>query len=180
MEDNDDKPTVVLDFNALKSQLKKEEELGSDLEFNVNESSDELVFDESLLEEEEEQDTSNQLALKRPVIFFQYKDKYFTDKIAPFLSDDKVHLIEDLNSLNALITKDGNCSVVFYYNANPKVVNQLVVQLKKKFKQTKCIIVAKNLSKQKADQHKKTAYGAHGYLSDPFNMMDLFELSRTI
>ena len=78
-------------------------------------------------------------------------------------------VISELKDLNSSMQEDGDKVVIFNYNAAPKAVNQLTVQIKAKFPHVKTIIMAKNLSDEKAMQHKKTKSGAHAYLSIPFN-----------
>ena len=64
---------------------------------------------------------------------------------------------------------------MLYYNSDPKVINQLALQVKTKFPTNKILIIASKLSDEKAGLHKKSKFGVDAYLSDPFELSDLFE-----
>tara|TARA_B100001971_G_scaffold111191_1_gene102118 strand:+ start:61079 stop:61624 length:546 start_codon:yes stop_codon:yes gene_type:complete len=168
-DDEDDKPTVVLDINALKEEMaKKKEELediASDLEFAATEDESSPEDLEALFSEDEVDE-----AQKRNVLLFDFNSEFFKKNVSKLPSDDfKFSVISELKDLNSSMQEDGDKVVIFNYNAAPKAVNQLTVQIKAKFPHVKTIIMAKNLSDEKAMQHKKTKSGAHAYLSIPFN-----------
>lgn len=154
--DEDDKPTVVLDLNALKQQkLKDEEDLAemvSEIEFNVHQD-----------EELEHEATENLFK----VIYFDFQSDLFASSALP--SGFESVMAHDLKELNLQLKSKDFQIVVFNYDAHPKAVNQLCLQIKQKLPTTKTLIVAKNISPQKAKVHAKTPYGASGYLSHPLN-----------
>lgn len=159
--DEDDRPTVVLDLNALKKQKMKDEEdlanMANKLEFNVHVSKKEQreVIEEKLFK----------------VIYFDFQSELFAQSVLP--SGFETIIATELKELNAhLKTKDFQI-VVFNYSAHPKAVNQLCLQIKQKLPSTKTVIVAKNISKEKAKLHAQTPSGAHAYLSLPLHQESL-------
>jgi hypothetical protein len=156
---DDDKPTVVLDLNALKKEkLKKEEELAnmaSDLEFNV--------FQE---EETPLQDSATSKA-DFDIILFDFQSDFFQKSLEHFPKGFHYHIVTSLNGLNQFLKTKKFQIVVFHYDAHPKAVNQLCAQIKQKIPSTKTIIMAKNISPQKALAHAKTPSGANGYSQLP-------------
>jgi hypothetical protein len=164
-EEDEDKPTVVIDFDSIKSQLKEEEELlesGKIIQDDI-----ELEFGslESMISEDEEVEYTPAIS----VYLFTFKTSYFVTN--PQLSDNFkfTKLLEDLGQLNDALSNDPSSIVLFYYNSAPKIVNQLSMQIKNKFPLAKTIIIAKNLSPEKAQQHHNSKYGANSYLNDPFS-----------
>lgn len=157
--DEDDKPTVVLDLNALKKQkLKDEEDLANmarSIEFNVHQEGAQAEEDE----EEEE-------ALFK-VIYFDLQSEFFSHSELP--GGFESIITKDLKELNAHLKSKDFQIVVFNYDAHPKAVNQLCLQIKQKLPSTKTVIVAKNISPQKAKLHAKTPAGASGYISHPLS-----------
>lgn len=155
--DEDDKPTVVLDLSALKKQkLKDEEDLAqmvSGIEFNVLQET-----------EEEPEETVEQLF---KVIYFDFQSDLFSQSSLPEGFESVI--VTDLKELNVHLKSKDFQIVVFNYDAHPKAVNQLCMQIKQKLPTTKTVIVAKSISPQKAKMHAKTPYGANGYLSHPLN-----------
>lgn len=180
MQDNDDNPTVVIDFNALKEELKKKEELASDddlgIEFQVStEDNSDL---ENLISEEEEEEIQSDLPNKN-VYFFEFQSDFFSN-LSYAHGHDYLKTVTQLPDLNKVLQTDPESIIVFYYNAAPKAVNQLCAQIKKKFVKTRSIIIAKNLSAQKAQAHKETASGADGYLTDQSTESDFNQLIREL
>lgn len=155
--DEDDKPTVVLDLNALKKQKIKDEEdlanMASHIEFNVHQpevkDSDEEELHEALFKS----------------IYFDFQSELFSESTLP--QEFEATIVKDLKDLNFLLKSKDFQVVVFNYDAHPKAVNQLCLQIKQKLPTTKTLIVAKNISEQKAKLHAKTPSGANGYLSHP-------------
>lgn len=170
MSDDEDesKPTVVLDFNALKEDLNKSEELTQsklDIQFNVSFSDDDNLDDES----------SESSIHQKSLYLFEYKTNYFKKVLPHALNNPNMHLIDDLKALNSALTEDPDSIIVFYYNSVPKAVNQLCQQIRKKFKQAKTVIIAKNLSPAKADQHAKSKYAANAYINHPFELNEFYK-----
>ena len=162
--DDDDKPTVVLDLNALKKQkLKQEEELASivqDLEFAVGP-------DET--QETSTQRASAQVAKSFTVILFDFQSDFFEKEKAKFPAGYQYIIAKTLPDLNKNLANKAFQIVVFNYDVNPKAVNTLTAQIKQKFPFTKTMIMAKAISPEKAKLHAKTASGAHGYYQFPLD-----------
>lgn len=176
-EDEDDKPTVVLDLNALKKQkLKQEEDLaniGSELEFNTYNESEGLDHDS----EEFAEKFLDQRSITAPdekknnpaVILFDFGNDFFKKSQAHFPKGFDYQLLTSLPELNQSLKSKNFQIVVFNYDGNPKAVNQLCAQIKAKKPSTKTIIMAKAISAEKAMAHAKTASGADGYYQFPLD-----------
>jgi hypothetical protein len=188
--DDDDKPTVVLDLNALKKQkLKQEEDLaniGQELEFSTSEdeapaSSAPKKAPEKTVDTEEfaEQFLNNRAEAPAPkaapakstfkVILFDFQSDFFQKASAKFPKGYDYQIAKDLNTLNKFLGEKSFQIVVFNYDVNPKAVNQLTAQIKQKFPHTKTMIMAKAISPEKAKVHAKTASGANGYYQFPLD-----------
>jgi CheY-like chemotaxis protein len=192
-EEDEDKPTVILDFSKLKEEL-NQEELLNDQEVDQLFSKDTKVesdFSEQT-EHEDDQLFSNDLEeeingieedveeKENNIYLLDYNNDYFktNDNFASFA--DQLQIIEQIEQLNDVLSEAVDCIIVFYYNAFPKVINQLTGQIKTKFPNAKTIIIAKNLSAEKAQQHSQSKYGADSYLSDPFDENELLKTINTL
>jgi hypothetical protein len=172
-EDEDDKPTVVLDLNALKKQkLKQEEDLANiaqELEFAVGPDdstgpspvNDSETFAEEFLEQ--------RASATFPIILFDFQSDFFQKTKGQFPKGHQYHIAKTLPELNKFLGVKTFQIVVFNYEVNPKAVNQLSAQIKLKFPTTKTMIMAKAISPEKAKMHAKTASGASGYYQFPLN-----------
>lgn len=192
--DDDDKPTVVLDLNALKKQkLKQEEELAnieSELEFNVNQSPSktpaarpakvapaaepdaiELSEDSELFAEQflDARDKTPAKEVPLTVILFDFQSDFFKKNMGEFPQGYDYQIAKSLPELNKFLTAKTFQIVVFNYDVNPKAVNQLTAQIKQKFPLTKTLILARAISPEKAKIHAKTTSGANGYYQLPLN-----------
>lgn len=179
--DEDDKPTVVLDLNALKKQkLKQEEELanmGSELEFNIP--SEETNAASEAIGAEDSEDFASQLLDQRKqvapkatsysVILFDLGSDFFQKSVTKFPKGFDYKVLKTLTELNQHLKFKGFQIVVFNYDANPKAVNQLCAQIKVKMPQTKTMIMARAISPEKAQAHAKTASGAASYYQYPLD-----------
>jgi hypothetical protein len=162
-QDEDDKPTVVLDLNALKKQkLKQEEELAnlaSELEFSIP-----------------DDDPVSSGGPKRqtfPVILFELGNDFFQKSLPLMPQGFDYRVLKTLPELNqALKSKDFQI-VAFHYDSNPKAVNQLCAQIKAKMPLTKTLIIAKAISPEKAKIHAQTPSGAAGYYQLPLNALKI-------
>lgn len=150
----DDKPTVVLDLNALKKQKQKQEE---DLVNIVNE-----------LEFSVPKETPHALP-QASVILFDFQSDFFRDSLIHFPKSFKYIIVKTLPELTKLLASKTCQFLVLNYDANSKAANQISAQVKQKFPAIKTIIVAKNISPEKAKLHQKTPSGAHGYYQLPFS-----------
>jgi hypothetical protein len=163
-DDDDDKPTVVLDLNALKNQkLKQEEDLANiaqELEFAVA-ADDSEKFAEKFLEQ--------RASASFPVILFDFQSDFFQKHKSQFPQGNQYRVAKTLQELNKFLAVKTFQIVVFNYDVNPKAVNQLSAQIKQKFPAVKTIIMAKSISPVKAKRHAKTAFGANGYYQFPVN-----------
>lgn len=172
--DDDDKPTVVLDLNALKKEkLAKEEELANmahELEFAVGpetkkESTEE--FTENFLVERAKLESAPKEETKVPIILFDFNSDLFQKSKGAFPQGYEYHIIKTLPELNKFLASKKLQIVVFNYDANPKAVNQLSAQIKQKFPMIRTMIIAKAISPEKAAVHAKSQFGASGYLQLP-------------
>lgn len=188
--DEDDKPTVVLDLNALKKQkLKAEEDLAniaSELEFNIppegqQVEADSEDFAEQFLEQRSKTPapaagTNSKIPVAKvastgtfPVILFDFGSTFFADSKAQFPKGFDYKIVKTLPELNTILKTKTFQIVVFNYDSNPKAVNQLCAQIKAKMPTTKTMIVARAISPEKAKVHAKTPSGAAGYMSHPLD-----------
>lgn len=170
MDNEDDKPTVVLDLNALKKQkLKQEEDLASmasDLEFNVT---------PEISGTDPEVHASEFLKQRRPtlkesqtrVILFDFESNFFGEQISHFPNGYEYKIVRSVAELNQCLKTKVFQIVCFNYDVHPKAINQLSAQIKAKLPSTKTIIMAKNISLEKAKLHAQTAAGAQGYYKFP-------------
>lgn len=164
--ENDDKATIVLDFNKLKEQLNSDEDLvdSSSLDFiskNLEIDADELKASPQIKESSES------------IIMLDYNSDFFANKFGA--SRTQTIIVTELGNLNELLRANESNILAFYYNSAPKVINQLIIQIKEKFPKNKMIVIATNLSRDKALTHKKTKFGVDVYLSDPFELTEFFE-----
>lgn len=155
MSNDEDNATIVLDFAALKSKLKDEEELVKNTDLTL-----EFQLGDKQLSEPTQ---------SKSIYFFEFQTDFFTKNCAQLLKNNHVSLIKDLKNLNAVLSSDKNSIVIFYYNSAPKIINQLCLQLNTKFTHTKKVIIAKNLSDEKAALHRKTPSKADAYFSTPLS-----------
>lgn len=157
--EEDDKPTVVLDLDALKKELKQKEnelsEIASDISFGT----------EDVLGLGEEEQAS--LKSDTPILLFDFGSTFFSENEDDLPRGYNYQIINELKELNTLMQQRRPCIVVFNYSAYAKACTQLTVQIKEKFPLVRIILAAKNLSEQKAAQHKASRAGAHGYLTIP-------------
>ncbi len=169
--DDDDKPTVVLDLNALKKQkLKQEEDLANiveDLEFAVPPQAEE----ES---EAPRKETSGPKMVEGiRVILFDLQSDFFRKAITHLPKGFDYVIATDLAELNRYLGARSFQIVMFNYDANPKAVNHLCAQVTKKFPSTKTMIIARNISPEKARAHAQTPSGANGYYQLPIDTKKL-------
>lgn len=192
MSDDDDKPTVVLDLNALKKQkLKQEEDLANiaqELEFAVG--PDEKPATQSsapkvnpLPETDDSEDFAEQFLNQREatpapakaqantftVILFDFNSDFFQKAKAQFPQGYNYQIAKTLNDLNKFLATKSFQICVFNYDVNPKAVNQLTAQIKQKFPFTKTMIMARAISPEKAKMHARTPSGANGYYQFPLD-----------
>lgn len=190
MSDDDDKPTVVLDLNALKKQkLKQEEDLANiaqELEFAVG--PDEKPASQTSVpkanplpdtddsEEFAEQFLNQRQAEPKPaaantftVILFDFQSDFFQKAKGQFPKGYNYQIAKNLNELNKFLATKSFQICVFNYDVNPKAVNQLTAQIKQKFPFTKTMIMARAISPEKAKMHARTPSGANGYYQFPLD-----------
>lgn len=167
-DDEEDKPTVVLDLEALKKQkLKREEDLSlfnQDLEFSVGPETGSSAADKKIIPDP----SAKGEVPSFPIILFDFQSDFF-QKEAPNLPKDlNFYVVKDLVGLNKFLGEKKFQIVILNYDASPKAVNQLTTQIRQKFPHAKTLIIAKNISPEKAKVHAKTASGADGYYQLPF------------
>lgn len=189
--DEDDKPTVVLDLNALKKQKLKQEEdlanLASELEFNIpaedvvattaSEEMDPETLAEQFLDQRAKPAAPKAVSAPAakpasnlvPVILFDFESDFFAKSKAQFPKGYDYKVIKTLAELNQCLKNKSFQIAVFNYDVNPKAVNQLCAQIRAKMPTTKTMIMAKAISPEKAKAHAKTASGAAGYYQFPLD-----------
>jgi hypothetical protein len=183
--DDDDKPTVVLDLNALKREkLRQEEDLasiGQEIEFDVlkqgkiqsdrlEETDDDQNPEKSF--EDDEADTPRKESEPDDgikVVLFDFQSDFFQRHLDEFPEGHEYQVVQSLQELNKCLATRTFQIVVFNYDINPKAVNQLTAQIKLKFPHSKTLIMAKAISPEKARMHAKTASGANGYYQFPLD-----------
>lgn len=167
--EEDDKPTVVLDLDALKKELQQKEnelsDIASDIAFNLD-------------EDDESQATISHS--DTPIILFDFQSTFFKENLDDLPRGYNYQVVNELKDLNQLMQKRIPSIVVFNYNAYAKACNQLTVQIKEKFPLIKIILAAKNLSSQKAQEHQKSRAGAHAYLRIPIEKQIFEEKIRQL
>ena len=176
MSEDEDKPTVVIDFDSIKSQLQEDEELLESGKIVQDDLELEFGSLESLIGEEEEEEYNPNIS----VYLFTFKTTYFKNNSQLTRTFDFTKTLEDLAELNHALSNDPTSIVVFYYNSSPKIVNQLSMQIKDKFPLAKTVIIAKNLSPEKAEQHHNSKYGASSYLNEPFSADDFLKTIQNL
>lgn len=177
--DDDDKPTVVLDLNALKKQkLKQEEDLANiaqELEFAVGPEDVSVSSSAPKTMPVQEAKSSPAVATtsstQKPVtvVLFDFQSDFFQKSKPQFPKGFDYQIATSLNELNKFLGSKTFQICVFNYDVNPKAVNQLTAQIKQKFPFTKTMIMAKAISPEKAKMHQKTASGANGYYQFPLD-----------
>ena len=164
--EEDDKPTVVLDLDALKKELQQKEnelsDIASDISFNLDEESEENNISET------------------PIILFDFQSTFFKENQDDLPLGFDYKIVTELKELNLLMQERTPSIVVFNYSAYPKACNQLTVQIKEKFPFIKIVLAAKNLSMQKAQEHKLSRAGAHAYLAIPIEKQLFEEIIRDL
>ncbi len=168
--DEDDKPTVVLDLNALKQKQKQQEDdlasMVSGLEFNASTNGDESdhFVDEFL---DKRADTPSKLNF--PIILFDFQSDFFKNSQSLLPEGYNYKIVSTLPELNQCLKYKEFQLVIFNFDVNPKAINQLTAQIKQKMPHTKTMIMAKAISPEKAKLHASTPSGASGYFQFPFN-----------
>lgn len=180
--DDEDKPTVVLDLNALKKQkLKQEEDLANlvqELEFSVGpedkkqeKTLDSEEYAEQFLSNRPQETSAPKTVEKKTfrVVLFDFQSDFFQKALSQFPKGFDYQVAKNLQELNKFLGSKVFQIVVFNYDVNPKAVNQLTAQIKQKFPATKTVIMAKNISPEKAKMHARTPSGANGYYQYPLD-----------
>ena len=175
-ERDDDVSTIVLDFNNLKSKLDEKEDIIEDEATMIG-----LEFSTRVDTSVESTGTSLQaLNPSKKIYLFTYKTTFFSNQSALFGHLENCHEIKDIKELNSSITENPDSVFLMYFNDTPKAINQISEQIKRKFKNAKSIIIARNLSKAKAEQHASSKYGADAYLNEPFSAEELEETLKKV
>lgn len=148
-----DSKTVVIDLKIMNDfKLKEQEELNTlaqHIEFNVHEPGLIDKLQEKLCK----------------VIYLDFEKTLFSESTLP--ADFENIIVSDLKELNTYLKNKEFQILVMHYNSAPKTINSICSQIRQKFPSTKLLIVANQLSPEKALIHAQTSAGAHGYLSPP-------------
>jgi len=182
-DDEDDKPTVVLDINALRAEMEKKkdenDEIAQDISFAAHEEIEQEISEDELLADIES-DQAIEEKEQIEYLLFDLNSEFFKKNISKFPGDFNYVVVNDLKLLNSKMQSADDKVVIFNYNAAPKAVNQLTIQIKAKFPNVKTVIMAKNLSDEKAQQHQKTKSGAHAYISVPFKNENMIKILKEV
>lgn len=163
--DEDDKPTVVLDLNALKKQKLLEEEKLANIE-------EEIQFDVHAHSPSENTITTVGALPQKDevkVVLFDFQSDFFQKSIRNFPMGYDYIMATTLDELNNCLRSKEFQIVVMNYDVNAKAVNTLSAQIKNKFPVSKVLIMAKAISPEKAKIHAQTASGASGYYQLPLS-----------
>lgn len=156
-----DSKTVVIDLKSMNDfKLKEQEELNTlaqHIEFNVHESGLIDKLQEKLCK----------------VIYLDFQTTLFSGSTLP--ADFENIIISDPKELNAYLKNKEFQILVMYYNSVPKTINSICTQVRQKCPSTKLLIVANQISPDKALIHAQTSAGAHGYLALPITAEKLNE-----
>ncbi len=163
-DDEDDKPTVVLDLNALKKQKLADDQklafIESEIEFDVLSKSDSETLTNIGTVRKEDQ---------VKVVLFDFQSDFFQKSITQFPAGFDYIMATTLDELNNCLRTKGFQIVVMNYDVNAKAVNQLSTQIKLKFPDSKVLIMARSVSPEKAKIHGQTPAGAAGYYQLPID-----------
>jgi hypothetical protein len=150
----DEKTTVVLNIEDLKEEKKKSDEVLAktveSLEFSLPQAS-----------------TPVSTGIK--IILFDFQSDFFHLLFGEFPAGYDYHLIRDLSELNQNLISKNPLILVLNYDTNPKVVNHLTTQVRKKFSHVKTLLMAGKISPEKARLHAQSPAGAHGYFELPLD-----------
>lgn len=170
--EDEDEATVVLDFKAMQEDLKSSEDLNEpELEFNI----ENLIGDTEAPKQSSEGHTYD-----FNIYLFDYKDDYFSKNFQILGMEQGLGLLNQLDELNKTLTSDPQCLITFYYNQEPKAINQLSAQIRRKFTKARTLIIANKLSPKKAQAHAESKYGADAYLSHPFEAEEFHKVVKEI
>lgn len=171
--DEDDKPTVVLDLNALKQKKQQQEDelanMASTLEFNVGQDSASEEKDLSGNVEDFLAPAATNFKPKFPIILFDFQSDFFKKSMTFFPAGFNYHVVDNLHDLNKFLKNKEFQLVIFNFDANPKAINQLTTQIKQKMPDTKTMIMARAISPDKAKLHASTPAGANAYYQLPLD-----------
>ncbi len=171
-KNNEDEPTIILEFNKLTIQDQNDEQTSSD----IIELEDEIRFGNNIDEESElvgeTTSTFTNIQIK-PNLFFISLGTNFFNKIKLKASFPDFVEIQNIEELNLRLKASGNSLFLLYFNSNPKLTNKILSEFNSKFSSKNTLLSAKNISKEKAEKHMISKSGAKGYLSYPFTVNDL-------
>jgi len=150
----DEKTTVVLNIEDLKQEKKNREEV-------LAKSVDSLEF--SLPQGH----TPASTGIK--IILFDFQSDFFHLLFGEFPAGYDYYLVRELTELNENLTSKTPLILVLNYDSNPKVMNNLSTQVRKKFSHVKTLLMASKISPEKARLHAQSPAGAHGYFELPLS-----------
>jgi hypothetical protein len=177
-DEEDDKPTIILDLDSVKKQLNNEVIDQSDVvDFGVTEN-DELSrvdismsdIEQSVIDSDNTAATVVDIGKEKPIVLcFDHESTFFKDNFPQFPHTYEYIVISNVEALNQHLSDTKAKIIMLNFSANGKVANLVSKQIRNKFSHIKAIILANNLSDSKAQAHQKTDAGAAGYLSIPIN-----------
>jgi hypothetical protein len=148
----DEKTTVVLNIEDLKQEKKNNEEV-------LAKTVDSLEF--SL----PQGNTPVSTGIK--IILFDFQSDFFHLSFGEFPAGYDYYLVRELTELNENLASKTPLILVLNYDSNPKVINSLSTQVRKKFPHVKTLLMARKISPEKARLHAQSPAGAHGYFELP-------------
>jgi hypothetical protein len=148
----DEKTTVILNIEELKREKKQSEEV-------LAKTVDSLEF--SLPQ------VSTSVSMYIRIILFDFESDFFHLLFEEFPAGYDYYLTRELSELNEHLISKTPLILVLNYDSNPKVINNLSSQVKKKFSHVKTLLMAEKISPEKARLHAQSPAGAHGYFELP-------------
>lgn len=201
-EIEEDAATVVIDFNAIKNSKPSLDDPQDPVEIQFQAaqgspspapasqerkvSEDELSL---LIEQDDDEldlefgaiDLEETPKIKAKAILFDFKGSHLKELSHNHSSEEYEFITShELKELNGFIKEEKELIIIFYYNQAPKIINSLMKQINHKFPHIKTVIMAKNLSSQKAAIHQKSPSGAKSYISSPESFDDVIKTLQSL
>ncbi len=114
--------------------------------------------------------------IKARVVFFDYKSGYFEGLLPEIDSSLDMEIIKEFEDLPKTLKDERNTVLFLNYSGYPRLCNQMIPLVKKKFKHVKITLTSKHLTPEKVKAHLESDLGVHDYLNMPFTMEDFYRV----